>query len=135
MGDAKGSSSHTWSVTCSAITFALSAIVVVMQLHPIGSSLFVGTKVEGGIIIILVVFWIATVTVISDARNNLAVGKDGAVSNGNLYYFSWAGFLCSVMLLVSYLRASFGVDLAGELRNRSERLTTWAALLAAQLVV
>jgi len=124
-----------WAVACTSIIFTLSFIVVGMQLHPIGSTLIVGTKSEGIAIAVLLIFWVATVSIISDARNNLAVEKDGAVSNGNLYYFSWAGFISSVMLLVDYLRAVFGVDLAGELRNRSERLTTWSALLASELVV
>jgi len=87
-------------------------------------------------IIILAAFWAATVTIISDARNGLAVDNDtGAVTNGNLYYFSWAGFVCAVMLVVSYLRDIFGVDVAGEIKNRAARLTQWSALLAAQLVV
>mmetsp|Transcript_31684 Transcript_31684/g.46747 ORF Transcript_31684/g.46747 Transcript_31684/m.46747 type:complete len:333 (-) Transcript_31684:868-1866(-) len=125
-----------WAIALCSITFALCAIIVIMQLHPIGSSLIVGTKVEGAVIVLLVGFWIAIVSIISDGRNLLSVNEAGTeIINGNLYYFSWAGFVCSVMLLVSYLRAIFGVDLAGELRNRSERLTVWSALLAAQLVV
>ena len=59
----------------------------------------------------------------------------GAVNNGNLYYFSWAGFICSVMLLVNYLRHVFNVDVAGEIRSRSARLTAWSGLLATSLVV
>ena len=107
-----------------------------MQLHPIGATLFVGTRVEGIIILILTAFWAATVSIVSDTRNGLAVDNiTGSVTNGNLYYFSWAGFVCSVMLIVSYLRGVFGVDLAGEIKNRSARLTQWSALLAAQLVV
>lgn len=109
-----------------------------MQLHPISSSLIVGTKVEGLIILVLTGFWAATVSIVSDASNGLAVGSgsDGVtVTNGNLYYFSWAGFVSAVMLIVSYLRDIFGLDVADELRSRSARLPQWAALLAAQLVV
>jgi len=63
------------------------------------------------------------------------VDEYGAVNNGNLYYFSWAGFICSVMLLVNYLRHVFNVDVAGEIRSRSARLTAWSGLLATSLVV
>jgi hypothetical protein len=104
-------------------------------MHPITSSMLVGTKVEGFLILVLTAFWAATVSIVSDARNGLAVGDKGAVTNGNLYYFSWAGFVCAIMLIVSYLRGVFGVDVAGEIRNRSARLTQWSALLAAQLIV
>jgi hypothetical protein len=125
-----------WAIACSAITFAITLIVVGMQLHPVGSSLIVGTRIEGILILVLTAFWAATVSIVSDARNGLAVSSvDGSVTNGNLYYFSWAGFVCSIMLIVSYLRAAFGVDVTGEIRNRSARLTQWSALLAAQLVV
>jgi hypothetical protein len=107
-----------------------------MQLHPVGASLVVGTRIEGVIILVLTAFWAATVSIVSDTRNGLAVdAQTGSVTNGNLYYFSWAGFVCSVMLIVSYLRGVFGVDLAGEIKNRSARLTQWSALLAAQLIV
>ena len=49
--------------------------------------------------------------------------------------FQGAGFVTSVMLVVAYLRGVFGVDLAGEIKNRAARLTVWSALLACQLVV
>jgi hypothetical protein len=39
------------------------------------------------------------------------------------------------MLCVAYSRSAFGVDLAGEIKNRAARLTTWSGLLACQLVV
>jgi len=134
--DSEARSDQTWSVTCAAITFAVTFIVVGLQLHPIGASLFVGTRIEGFVILVLTAFWAATVSIVSDARNGLAVDdNDGAVTNGNLYYFSWAGFVCSVMLIVSYLRGVFNVDVPGEIRNRSARLTTWSAALAAQLIV
>jgi hypothetical protein len=43
--------------------------------------------------------------------------------------------MCSIILLVSYLKHVFGVDVAGEIRTRSVRLTNWALLLATSLVV
>lgn len=106
-----------------------------MHLHPISSLLIEGTKIEGFLVLLLAAFWIATVSIITDARYGLAVDETGAVKNGNLYYFSWAGFVCSILLVVSYLRHVFGVDVAGEIRTRSARLTLWSAHLACSLVV
>ena len=37
--------------------------------------------------------------------------------------------------MVSYLRSVFGVDVYGEVKNRSARLTLWAGFLACQMVV
>lgn len=128
-------SSQNWAIACSAITFCTTLIVVVMHLHATASTMIVGTKIEGVISLILVIFWIATVSVVTDSEYGLAVDEEGAVSNGNLYYFSWAGFFCSVKLLVSYLNDVFNVDVGGELKTRSARLTMWSAHLASSLVV
>lgn len=124
-----------WSVASSAIKFVITLIVVCMHMNPISSILVVGTKIEGGIIVILVALWISTVAVVTDSRHGIAVDEYGAVENGNLYYFSWAGFMTSIVLLVNYLQQTFGLDVAGGIRNRSVRMTTWSALLATSLVV
>lgn len=126
-----------WAVTCSAISFAVTCLVVLMHLHPLVSVYIVNTRIEGILSLILAAFWAATVSVVSNASNGLAVNSDldNTIVNGNLYYFSWAGFVTSIMLLVAYLRGVFGVDLAGEIKNRAARLTIWSGLLACQLVV
>lgn len=108
-----------------------------MHLNPLSSVYIVNTRIEGVLALILAAFWAATVSVVSNASNGLAVNADLAntIVNGNLYYFSWAGFVTSIMLVIAYLRGVFGVDLAGEIKNRAARLTLWSALLACQLVV
>jgi hypothetical protein len=99
------------------------------------SILIIGTKLEGFLSIFLIACWSAIVGVCSDTTSGLAVDETGRVQNGNLYYFSWAGFICSVILFVSYLRSVYSIDLAGEIRTRSARLTLWAAFMASSLVV
>ncbi len=106
-----------------------------MHLNSVTSIFIVGTKIEGGLCALLVIFWVALVAVVTDSRNNLAVDEIGAVYNGNLYYFSWAGFVCSILLLTSYLQDAFGINVAGELRNRSPRLSLWSSHLACSIVV
>mmetsp|Transcript_22319 Transcript_22319/g.40533 ORF Transcript_22319/g.40533 Transcript_22319/m.40533 type:complete len:320 (-) Transcript_22319:856-1815(-) len=133
--DADAIKNQKWAVACSAVTFAFTTIMVVLQLHPITSLFVVGTRIEGILCILLLAFWAATVAIVSDASHGLAVNENGEVQNGNLYYFSWAGFVTSILLTVSYLRGVFGVDVAGEMQNRSARLTTWAGLLASSLIV
>jgi len=135
--DAKNgrTSAGSWSIACSAITFTITLIVNLMHTNSITSLFIVGTKVEGGLCLLLVIFWIALVAVVTDSRQGLAVDEVGAVDNGNLYYFSWAGFVCSILLLTSYLRDAFGINVAGELRNRSPRLSLWSAHLATAIVV
>jgi len=106
-----------------------------MHLFPLSALLVVGTKLEGLVSVVLVGVWCVIVAKVSDPSSELAVDKDGKVANGNLYYFSWAGFVCSIILIVSYLRSAFDVDIAGEIRSRSARMNHWAGLLAASLVV
>ena len=130
-----------WAVACSSITFALTAVMVGMQLHPLYGSMVTNNKLEGVICITLVAFWSGIVSIVSDASNNLAVRHslngecNNTVLNGNLYYFSWASFVTSICLLVSNLRSVFGVDLVGEVKNRSQRLELWSGMLACSLVV
>jgi hypothetical protein len=101
------------------------------------SSYIVGTKVEGAIILVLAAFWTSIVAVVSNASNGVAVNPelDNTIDNGNLYYFSWAGFVTSVLLGVDYLKSHFGLDIADEIQSRAARLSFWASLLACQLVV
>jgi len=106
-----------------------------MHSNSVTSLFIVGTKVEGALCVLLVIFWVALVAVVTDSRQGLAVDNVGAVDNGNLYYFSWAGFVCSILLLTSYLQDAFGINVAGELRNRSPRLSLWSAHLATSIVV
>jgi hypothetical protein len=127
-------SSKNWAVACSAITFVLTFIVVCMHLNSVSSLFIVGTKLEGFLCVVLVGFWAATVSTVTD-ESGIAMTSTGAVGNGNLYYFSWAGFVCSVTLLTSYLNSAFRVDVAGEIKARSARLSTWSAHLAVAMVV
>lgn len=78
-----------WSVFCSAFSFAITGVVVLMHLSPMFSNYIVGTKLEGITTIILAAFWAATVSVVANAATGLAVdsNKDNTIVNGNLYYF------------------------------------------------
>jgi len=82
---------------------------------------------------------VAVVTEVSrggDEDQLLALlGANTGVTNANLYYFSWASFVTSIILLVNYGRHAFGLDLVDQVRNRGARLSLWAALIAACLVV
>eukprot|EP00525_Craspedostauros_australis_P011792 CAMPEP_0198121488 /NCGR_PEP_ID=MMETSP1442-20131203/32297_1 /TAXON_ID= /ORGANISM="Craspedostauros australis, Strain CCMP3328" /LENGTH=321 /DNA_ID=CAMNT_0043780305 /DNA_START=211 /DNA_END=1176 /DNA_ORIENTATION=+ len=131
-------SNARWTIACASISFAISLVVTALHLHSVYSSLIIDTRLEGALILMLATFWAATVSVVSDANGGLVTddGDDNTtIVNANLYYFTWAGFVTVILLLVGYLRAVFGVDLAGEIQNRSSRLTMWGGMLACALVV
>lgn len=132
------SSNSRWAVFCSSFSFATTGVVTAMHLSSKFSHYVVGTKIEGVLTLVLAAFWSATVSVVANASNGLAIdptSKENTIVNGNLYYFSWAGFVTSILLLVSYLRSVFGVDVYGEVKNRANRLMLWAGFLACQMVV
>lgn len=111
--------------------------VVIVHFIPTAAVLFVGTQIEGAIIVVLVAFWTAIVAIITDASNGLVSPDDGAsaIQNANLYYFGWAGFFTAVMLAVEYGRAVYSVDAAGTIRNQAPRSALWSALICASVVV
>lgn len=131
------STANKYIVACAIVTFVFTTVIVALHFFPSTTTIFVGTKVEGVVIFVLVAFWTAIVAENTDAGDGLAPIEEGsdAVQNANLYYFSWAGFITSIILLVSYLRDAFGVDMVGNVTNRSARLQWWAGLLASSLIV
>lgn len=117
-----------YAVACCTILFLLSLIVVFFHTRPLLIILIMGTRVEGITILILVTFWSALVGIVSDTRHGLATDSSGSISNGNLYYFSWAGLATGVTLMISYVSSVYGIDFTAELRNRAKRLQYWAWL-------
>ena len=105
---------------------------------PFCSTVVVATRAEGAIIFLLACFWTATVVIVTNPNNGLGASTaelNNQVSNGNLYYFSWAGFVTSIILLVNYWKQAFGVDVVGQVQNRAMRLSLWASYFCGSLVV
>jgi uncharacterized membrane protein YjdF len=96
------SSEAKWAVACSAVTFAVTALIVGAHLFPVASTLVVGTKLEGIVIVVLTAFWCATVIIVTNASYGLGVSEDASnqVLNGNLYYFTAiisSSLLCDIL--------------------------------------
>lgn len=127
--------SAKWAIACSAITFSIAAIVCIMHMVPIASTFIVGTIAEGLLSFLLVGFWAATVAIVTKTSNELAFISAAREINANLFFFSWAGFITSLILLVSYLKAAVGVDVLGAMHQRGARLTFWASLIATSFIV
>ena len=121
------------------MTFVVTFAAIGAQLHPLGASLFVGTQVEGIVCTILLAFWTTIVAINTDAGDSLReIGvndESNAVQNANLYYFSWAGFITAVILMVSFLRDATGIDMIENVQSRGQRLQYWGAFLATAIVV
>lgn len=48
--------------------------------------------------------------------------------DGNLYYFSWAGLATGIVLVLSYIRSVWGLNLIVELQRSAQRLQYWTWL-------
>lgn len=127
-------SQQSWALACSSITLIITLAAVLVHLSAKYSSIFVGTKLEGLICLILIAFWASTVAVVTNPNNGLACESNGAVSNGNLYYFTWAGLFCSVILTTSFIKSVHHLDLNGEMRDRATRLRLWSSMTFCSLV-
>lgn len=99
--------------------------------------MFVGTIVEGVVCVVLLAFWTAIVSLISEAGLGLNAPDDptSTVENANLYYFSWAGFITCVAITVDYIRDVYGIDASDTLRNGAPRLELWAGMIGIATVV
>jgi hypothetical protein len=106
-----------------------------MHIVPVASTFIVGTVMEGLLSLILVGFWAATVAIVTKTSNELAFVSASREMNANLFFFSWAGFVTSLILMVGYLKSAMGVDVLGEMNQRGARLTFWAALIATNFIV
>mmetsp|Transcript_45348 Transcript_45348/g.55020 ORF Transcript_45348/g.55020 Transcript_45348/m.55020 type:complete len:351 (-) Transcript_45348:56-1108(-) len=126
---------HRWAIACAATSLVITIFIVLLHMSPITSIFVVNTRLEGTAILILIGFWAASATVVSNAQDGLAVNDAGAVVYGNLYYFTWGGFVCSLTLFVSYLRSVYHIDVREELKARSARLNYWTSLMVFCMVM
>jgi hypothetical protein len=123
-----------WALALSILSLIIMFATLGAHLHPIYRGIIAGSKIELGIIIVLLVFWVILVTIISSPTNGLAVYESGDVALGNMYYFSWLGFITSAVLLASFVESSFGISVQS-LRAKSSTFLYWAALMMTSLIV
>ena len=110
-----------WVETCmisSIVVSLIGSLIYIMGKSSI-SRHFVGTKIEGLFVLIIMALWVGAVWIIMDPLEGLAqmwVGRSGeaiadyqiSVSNANLFYSSWASLLCSSRLLGMFIWERWG---------------------------
>jgi len=70
-----------YAVACAAVCCLLSLLVVFLSTRPLLSSVILGTKIEGGAILVLLTLWPALVAIVSDTRHGLATDASGSISS------------------------------------------------------
>lgn len=112
----------------STIVVSLSGILVFFFIiPPIRRFIEKRAKAEGVLIVFLSCCWAADLITITDAIGGVAMDSDGNIVNGNMYYFSWAGFFCTIALFLTYNRA--------QSNSRSGTLRIWSSLVLSSSVV
>jgi hypothetical protein len=96
-----------WSVALASISFGVGAIVCILQLVNDARDKFVATKVEGSVILLLVIVWVLAIPVIMSPSHGLAM-EAGKIVDSNLYFSSWAAFCSSLFMFASYGRSIGG---------------------------
>ena len=122
-------------MACSAVSAVVGAVLSAVHMSPVASSIVIGTPIEGVLALLLDIFWGCTVGVVNKSDDDQMFTNGASVRNANLYYFSWACFVCATVLVVNYARHAYGLDMVAEVRNRGARLSAWAALIATSLIV
>jgi len=126
--DSKSAADRKWAVACSTITFIVTSIVLLLLLSPVFSLFMAGTKLEGCIIFFAAICWSSVVSVATTPVTGLAIDESGAISYGNLYYFSWFSFLSTMTLLLSFIKSFFFIDIEAEMQARGARIALWTYL-------
>lgn len=122
-----------WSVALSVVNIILLVIVLIAHIATT-LRIFIGTRIEGLIIVALVVFSTILVSTITSPDRGLAVDKDGAIYSGNMYFFGWAGFINGVIIASSFIESVYGINVRNSMRSNSTSFTYWAALLVTMLI-
>lgn len=118
-----------WARSCSALTFIGASLVLLLLLSPVYSMIVNGTKLEGFLIFLFCIMWSSVVSLCTNPSTGLAIDEGGSILYGNLYYFSWISFLCTLPLAKSFIKSFFFIDLIGELQARGKRVKMWSMML------
>jgi len=133
---------ENWALTCSIFSLLISTAMIATDVF----QSYVPNKkwVDGILTFICTVVCSANVSIVSDPSNGIAVDVNGSVFFGNLYYFTWASFLGSVMLAISFISSAtmdiqddsnHGNNVVTELFQSSPRLRSWFCLMVCSIVV
>jgi hypothetical protein len=96
-----------WSIALASISFGIGVLVCIVQLVNDARDKFVATKVEGSLILFLVIVWALAIPVIMAPSHGLAM-VEGRIVDSNLYFASWAAFCSALFMFANYGRSMGG---------------------------
>lgn len=119
-----------FSLGTAAFTMIISFLYLVGNFVPACTQKLTGNLFELGITIFCCVLWVIAISFIQNPDNEMATSTSDAgeesILNANLYFFSWAAFLCSVYQVASSFEDRQQMDAS---------LTRWFLLMATSVVL
>jgi hypothetical protein len=127
-----------WVIALGSLSLILSLFAIVAYLVPDLRICFLGELPEAALSLCLLVGWIAGLPIIMAPSRTLAVASSGDglnyVWNANLYFFSWAAFICIAFISASIVMETIsGVQDA--LSSITPKLAKWFMLVITSLIV
>jgi hypothetical protein len=127
-----------WVIALGSLSLILSLFAIVAYLIPNLRISFMGELAEAALSLFLLVCWIAGLPIIMAPTRFLAVAPSNNglnyVLNANLYFFSWAAFLCIVFISFSLVVETIsGAQEA--VSSMTPKLLKWYMLVITSLVV
>lgn len=132
--DKTAKSDKAWSLALSIISMLVTIFFFCAHISHL-KAIVIGNKIEAWTIVVLLIFWSVLVSLITGPNRGLAVDQEGGVNLGNLYYVSWAGFLCICTLGSMYVEDVFGINVRDKMKQKSNSFLYWSGLLVASLIV
>jgi hypothetical protein len=122
--DVSWSREERWAVSVTAISLVFSFFGSAASVLPPQKSM----ALECPLIIVLLGFWCAGLPAILDPDNDLAVSPTFAIANANLFFFSYASLIFSLLLLGSWFEEKNGDE-------ASPTAMLWVLLTSFSIVV
>lgn len=122
-----------WVLSALSISLIFSFTGVVAYCVPSIKSKFAGEKPEGGLSLLLLIFWCSALPTIMDPSHLLAMAGAGII-NSNLYFFSWVSFICVLFIFGDYMEETTKHE-CGKGISCPPKNAHWAGLFAASVVV
>jgi hypothetical protein len=119
-----------WAVGAISSIVGLSGIAFIVNV--LAKEKFAGKLSELGMAVMVFGLWAAVMPAIMRPSSNLAVNDSFGIYNANLYFFSWAGIISSLILLNTCVRQTYN---PGPDKNSIYQSGMWVGLCLSSFVV
>ena len=114
------------------LSIMLASIMIISHLWEPAKPFVIGTKYEGIIACMSLLFSTILVAIITAPGHGLAVDNEGAIAFGNMYFITWLGFFNMVFISQNLVGTLTGINL---MESMNSTLFSWVLLFASSMMV